>query len=209
MANYVPGTWHAKELYGYDASSKEAKDNAAHCYQTLYPLGWTRNAVAAFLGNAEAESGLNPWRWEDDEVGDAAGEGQGYGLVQWTPGGKYIQSSLAQAQDGYGPHYTGHGGTPLDGKAQCSFMHKYTAQWQGDAYGWGSWGDFYTSTNTPEELARRFLYAFEAPDDPEAKLQYRQTQARYWYNFLADVDPTGGGGSSDSHFKWWLYLPPF
>lgn len=208
MANYVPGTWHAKELYGYASDSKEAKDNAAKCYQVLAPLGWTRNAVAAYLGNAEAESGLNPWRWEGDVVQGPSGNGSGYGFVQWTPGGKYIQSTLAAAQPGYGPHYTGHGGSPTDGEAQCYFMHKFTGQWQGPAFGWGTWEEFYTSTATPEELARRFLYAFEAPADPGATLAYRQAQARYWYNFLENVSPTPGGGGA-TKFKWWMYMPPF
>ena len=47
--------------------------------------GWTMNAIAAIVGNMQVESGINPGRWENDNVGNLSG---GFGLVQWTPATK-------------------------------------------------------------------------------------------------------------------------
>ena len=61
--------------------------------------GWTMNAIAAIVGNMQVESGINPGRWENDDVGNLSG---GFGLVQWTPATKlrdWIDST-------YGGDYT-------------------------------------------------------------------------------------------------------
>ena len=47
--------------------------------------GWSINAISAIVGNMQAESGVNPGRWENDMVGNLA---EGFGLVQWTPATK-------------------------------------------------------------------------------------------------------------------------
>ena len=39
--------------------------------------GWTPNAIAAILGNMQPESGINPARWENDNVGNLGG---GFGI---------------------------------------------------------------------------------------------------------------------------------
>lgn len=46
---------------------------------------WSAEAVSALLANMEVESGINPARWENDNIGNLVG---GFGLVQWTPATK-------------------------------------------------------------------------------------------------------------------------
>lgn len=50
--------------------------------------GMHYRSMCAMAGNISAESGWNPWRFEDDDIGDF---GQGVGLVQWTPGTKMTE----------------------------------------------------------------------------------------------------------------------
>lgn len=68
-------------------TQKEMERNATYIYAYLSRRGWTKNAIAALLGNMEAESTINPGIWEDLDEGDTA---QGFGLVQWTPASKYL-----------------------------------------------------------------------------------------------------------------------
>ena len=51
----------------------------------FYDNGWTMNAIAAIVGNMQVESGINPGRWENDDIGNLSA---GFGLVQWTPATK-------------------------------------------------------------------------------------------------------------------------
>lgn len=43
---------------------------------------WTDGAIAGMIANMKNESGMNPNRWQNGDVGNTA---RGYGLVQWTP----------------------------------------------------------------------------------------------------------------------------
>lgn len=60
-------------------------NNANIIKDYFYDNGWTMNAIAAIVGNMQVESGINPGRWENDDVGNLSG---GFGLVQWTPATK-------------------------------------------------------------------------------------------------------------------------
>lgn len=51
--------------------------------------GWKLGAVCALLGNIHVESGINPGQYEFNKNYDI--DHYGFGLVQWTPGKKYIQ----------------------------------------------------------------------------------------------------------------------
>lgn len=96
-------SWYAKPIGGYPLGSNEAKENALGIYfllaSQINPFKFSTVAVAAILGNMQHESGLNPWRWESDNVPSiaqyqswSADEQQrhGYGLFQYTPALKYI-----------------------------------------------------------------------------------------------------------------------
>ena len=63
-------------------TDSEMSVNAKYIYFSLSSKGWTINSISAILGNMQAESSINPGRWQSDDVGNYS---LGYGLVQWTP----------------------------------------------------------------------------------------------------------------------------
>lgn len=65
-------------------TTEEMETNATYIYNYLGALGWTPNAVAGLLGNLQAESTINPGRYQGDDP-----SGSGWGLAQWTPHSKY------------------------------------------------------------------------------------------------------------------------
>lgn len=82
-------SWHAKPSGGYSAQSSAGIENI-FAFKTA--LGtWNDAVVAGILGNVQAESGFNPWRWQ----GDRFGVSRGYGLFQYTPASDYLALSGA------------------------------------------------------------------------------------------------------------------
>ena len=80
------GTYYASD--GAFPSSKRQEymeANARYIGKFLLAEGWTLYAIAGLLGNMQQESGINPGRWQS-----LNNTGKGYGLVQWTPGSKYL-----------------------------------------------------------------------------------------------------------------------
>lgn len=65
-------------------SQSEMEINATYIYNYLGSRGWSVNAIAGMLGNFEAESTINPGRYQGD-----VSSGSGWGLAQWTPHSKY------------------------------------------------------------------------------------------------------------------------
>lgn len=130
--------WYAKNQGGYLNSSVEANANAVEIANTLYSHGWTKQAIAALLGNASYESGLNPWRWGDTQsllwgppsVAQFQGwtpqeaQDHGYGLLQYTRADKYINSTSASLYAGtYAPNFSDSPGNASDGSAQMSWFN--------------------------------------------------------------------------------------
>lgn len=62
-------------------SKNEQEVNATYIYKAMSTYGWTLNAICGMLGNMQAESTINPARWQGGVVKNS----KGYGLVQWTP----------------------------------------------------------------------------------------------------------------------------
>ena len=186
--------WYAKKYGAYSRDSAEAKANAEEIYTVLAGQGWTVNAVSALLGNFGYEGGYNPWRWESDDVlnyGDPAigtSYSHGYGLAQFTPAGKYIDDSRAQAFPGYGPNYNDQQGSLTDGNAQILFIDGYADYYSTSAYPL-SYSEFKRSSETPEYLAAAWVYNYERPADPTATIAGRQQEARYWFDYLGGVTP--------------------
>ena len=69
--------------------------NATYLYNALNSRGWSINAIAGILGNMQAESSINPGRWQGNNVG----VGPAYGIVQWDPFTKYTNWALNQGLD--------------------------------------------------------------------------------------------------------------
>ena len=59
-------------------------ENAKFIYNFFIEEGWTSQSICGMLGNMEVESGIIA---DIDEYGN----GDGYGLLQWTPKSKLVQ----------------------------------------------------------------------------------------------------------------------
>ena len=162
--------------------SQEKQDhNAWKIYNWFIGYGWTVNAISGMLANIHSESRVNPAIWQGKVIpNNWETTERGYGLTQWTPARKYINWALANGFTDYG-----------DGDANCSriiWEWQNKEQWTLKNYGHHTWNDFVYSTETPEILARVFLWAYERPE--KGSLSWRQQWARYYYDMF--------GGSQDS-----------
>lgn len=184
--------WHNKNTGAYARSSAEAQENVMMMVQVLAPLGWTINAIAALAGNQAYESGFNPWRWESDTVNTS----RGYGLFQYTPATKYINSSIAAGYTGFQPNYPMGSGGQDDGTAQLLFMHNNV---DGGYISTSSYplsmAQFRTSTQSPDYLASAWLYNYERPGDPSATEAGRRADALWWYDWLVNHPWVSAGGN--------------
>lgn len=180
--------WYAKSTGAYAKEDAEAVNNAIEIYNTLGGRGWSINAVSAVLGNMEAESGYNPWRWEDDSVQSVDGShyfSGGYGLPQFTPARKYIYNTNAQGYPGYAPNFSDQAGAATDGNAQILFIHYFADYYATDAFP-ESYEEFKASTQSIAYLTEAWCRNYERPQDPAATMALRITAAQYWYNILID-----------------------
>ena len=154
-------------------SLEEMQNNALIIYNYFTEKGWSINAICGMLGNMQAESTINPGIWQS--LIEGSGGGGGWGLVQWTP-----WTNFTNWADSKGYSHD-------DGYAQCEWIEtqtKATGQWIQTASYPITWDNFKVSVGTPEWLAYAFLFNFERPaslDKPE-----RQTQARYWYDYITN-----------------------
>lgn len=183
--------WHCQIEGAYARTSQEALDNANMIYSVLSAHGWTVNAVCGILGNQGHESGYNPWRWQNDHVQPTTNspwKDIGYGLVQFTPGGKYINDPAAQAFPGYGPNFSDRHGLLTDGNAQLLFINEYADYYKTSAYPL-SYEEFKASEQSAEYLASAWLYNYERPGDPSATEAARREEAAYWWGILGGTTP--------------------
>lgn len=198
--NYV---WHNKNYGAFAKNSIEAQENVMKIVSILMPLGWTVNAIAGMIGNIEAESGLNPWRWQNDSQNISLG----YGLFQYTPASNYVGDSLASTMTGYAPNYPVGSGGQDDGTAQLLYMMEDSVPSSGGGRGSQyaptalyplTFTEFQHSTESPEYLASAWLKNFE-----RAGIEYeetRQANARYWFDWINDH----GYIPFHTRFKIWM-----
>lgn len=165
-------------------TTEEMKVNARYLYEVLHYIhGWTMNAVAGMLGNNQAESSINPGRWQNDDVGNY---NLGYGLVQWTPVTKYTDWC---SSSGFSD--------PSDMDANIArIIHELEngGQWYATNSYDMSFSEFATSDLDSGTLAKAFLLNYERPLDQSSSVQeYRAELATVWYNYLAGyyagIDP--------------------
>lgn len=151
----------------------QMENNAQLVWNFFKGYGWTKNAVAALLGNMQGESNINPGLWESRDEGNM---NCGYGLVQWTPANKvidWLESNGYAINSGFG---------------QCARiiyeLENHIQYYATNAFNF-SFYDFAHSTQTPEYLAKAFIYNYERPynyDQPQ-----RETYARNWYNYISKL----------------------
>lgn len=200
--------WYAKPVGAYGKESDEALANCRATYARLSSFGWTVNAVCGVLGNVANESGYNPWRWQSDTLGYSTGApwtNKGYGLVQFTPGGKYISNPNAQSYSGYGPNFSDRAGNQNDGDAQLEFINFFADYAKTSSYPL-DYEEYKKSTENAGWLAGAWLYNYERPGDPEETLAKRQEDALYWYSILSGEEPEPPAPQKTKNMKWIYYM---
>lgn len=214
-------SWHTKVTGGYTSSSAEGRDNATEIANTLIQDNWEIKSICALLGNGAGESGLNPWRWESDYVptyseflswDSSQSQTHGYGLFQFTPASKYInsQSQSMYGAIGYAPNFSDIQGGNLDGNAQVAFFNtRLPNDWLGGLYNYYasefaaigvdisdfyymSLDDFKSGNYSLRDLVGAFELKFERPAASYAASSFnnRVSQANAWYTYFQEHPPT-------------------
>lgn len=156
--------------------------NAKYISNYFYFKGWTLNAIAGLLGNLQAESSMNPGRWQSEDVGNNSG---GYGLVQWTPATKYFD--WCNSLDLSDP-------SEMDNNLdRIIYELENNIQWIATSEYNFSFSEFSTSTESAEYLASAFLKCYErAGVEVEST---RRSNAIKWYRYISKNKPSSGGSS--------------
>ena len=224
--------WHCDpDPYAYkNYNLTEAQDNATEIRNWLSSFGWTDNAICAFLGNVHTEGAYNPWCWERQsapynnpptyaEYQTDWLRARGYGLVQFTPAAKYIDSraywllpapyggddSTAWSPDypppadtstmpGYGPYFADRAGNTFDGVAQLYFVHYYADYYDsipGVSIPNISYAQFRSSTASVAWLTEVWLRNYERPDEQYiiGTLAERVDAAEFWWTYFTGLPP--------------------
>lgn len=188
---------------------------------------WTLNAVAALLGNMQAESAINPGRYEaytynknsslylgpnptQSEVNawlekykNEKGRYPGFGLTQWTSTGanSWSEHKLISwcKSNNLDP-------TDIDSQLmRIEWEAENGKQWYGytqDRKDYPiSFKDFISSTKDPEWLAAAFLLRYEIPGNRYDYVKARGENARRWYDFLLPYAPGFGPTFKVVNFK--------
>lgn len=217
--------WHAKRTGGYSYPEQEYIDNVWEAYyllsdaSTTTPLSgdaWSLYAICGMLGNATAESGLNPWRW--NSIG-------AYGLVQFYPSTYYI-GGRGVGKSGYAPSTSpsasGDGANASDGKAQLLVVddpsgtkYIYNQQRADKArdLDWSvlEWNSInaYKMCDSLEEATQAFLLFYEYPttDLNELRAEYntRKGYADTVYQILTGTPPIPPTPTSRGKMPLYMY----
>ena len=169
--------------------------------------GWTKAACCGVFGNIDYEGVWNPWRWEGDNVRTRAqaqsdtGYTHGYGLIGWTPAGKYQFNNFSlngvilfpnynqESYPGYGPNWSDQAGLATDGAAQIKLICEAMARGSGNI--WIQRKPCTTSEfihlTDPEDAAYYWLWNAEYPAQIEQQEARRKAAALAWYNRLPET----------------------
>jgi len=165
-------------------STEQMTVNAKYIKSYLEEKGWTVNAIAGMLGNLQAESTMNPGRWQSESVGNVS---MGYGLVQWTPSTKYTEWATSNGFNDY---------SEMDSNlARIVYEVENNLQWIATNTYSFSFKEFSQSTSNVSELAKAFLLCYERPADQSESVQnYRSELALNWYSVITDGSSGDSGG---------------
>lgn len=169
-------------LNEYGVISRIGMENNASIIREFFSgKGWSINAISAILGNMERESGINPARWQNDDVNNLSG---GFGLVQWTPATKIIDWIASV----YGDNYT-NGDYQLERiqyELENGLQYAPTKDFKETFSEWAA------SNKNPGYLAAAFLCNYERAADTGWNAQMKRAKmARQWHIFLTGSDPGG------------------
>lgn len=172
--------------------------NASYIRRSLAARGWSVTAIAALLGNMQAESSINPGRWQSNDVGNLNG---GYGLVQWTPATKYIN------------WVTGDYSTMDNNLSRITYEVANNIQWIATSAYNMTFREFSTSSRPAGELAKAFMLCYERPADQSTAAQNRRaSMAVKWYQIISGestfVPRLNSDGMQGSRY-WYSRTNPF
>ena len=161
---------------------------------------WSKEAIAALIGNMRHESSINPNMYE---YGYEWGDDRGFGLVQWTPRSKFWEWGIAQ---GYTETELRSGDSQL---ARIDYEVdndiQYIANGHSARYGYESkydfsFADFRKNTQglNVNQLTEAFMWNYEGPaySAGTGSLSERQAFANRAFNEL-DWSGTGDGGGDE------------
>lgn len=189
-------------------TKEEMEINATYIYNYLGALGWTANAIAGLLGNLQAESTINPGRYQGDDP-----SGAGWGLAQWTPKSKYTNWCDENGLVWY----------EMDSalKRLIYEMDEGIQFYKTDSYPI-TFKQFAVSEREPYWLGGAFLCNYERPAsvlyDPDsetydehlakraASIQRRGNMANRWYEFLTGLPAPEMPGSGSRKGMSFLML---
>lgn len=151
--------------------------NARYIHKYFGDMGASTSAICGMLGNFQVESTINPGRWQNDDVGNTS---LGYGLVQWTPGSKYINWAR-QYDINEDPSKMDVNLERIEYEIQKGEQYYPTDEYP------ETFNEFMQSTKSPGYLAKAFLYNYERAG--VEKVDLRVEYANYWYEFLTGSPP--------------------
>ncbi|WP_282676172.1 phage tail spike protein [Lactococcus cremoris] len=147
--------------------------------------GFSKQAAAALLGNAQGESDANPTADESNGT-----PGFGYGVWQWTdssgasPGRVYMINLMTRAGVTDNPD-------TITAQFKLLMWHAQNGQWIAKSSYPYSWTQFMTLTDI-NTATQAFVANFERPLNGHPE---RSTWAQEWYNKFVNLGiPSGGGG---------------
>ena len=195
MANWLAVWSNGSEAQSWSNQEREQNVNIIASY--LNRQGWSYNAIAALVGNMQAESYINPAQWElGRDIESYAESNIGFGLVQWTPWGKYAEWAGSDWRTNYDKQL---------GRLMFELEMGEGYQWITTASYPLSFEEFTKSHLEPETLAMTFFKNYERGVGGE---QARQSNAAYWYSFLMN-NPPGPVPVNAGNFNFMLYLKPY
>ena len=162
---------------------QEMENNSTIVAQYFLSLKWSRNAIAGMLANMQAESTVNPQRWQ---IGHSGNIDYGFGLTQWTPAEKLITWCIQTGRD----YINGD-----DQLARIKWEFDNNQQYYPTKLYPHSFTAFSKSGETPEYLARAFCYNYERPTDIETAADVRAGYAPFWFQFVGGISPGPTGNS--------------
>lgn len=178
----------------------QSLQNAQMVVNFLSGKDWSKEAIAALIGNMRHESSINPNMYE---YGYNWGDDRGFGLVQWTPRSKFWDWGLGK---GYSETQLRSGDSQLariDYEVDNNIQ--YIPNGHSARYGYESkydfsFADFRQNTQglTVNQLTEAFMWNYEGPaySAGTSSLSERQTFANRAFNEL-DWSGTGNGGGDE------------
>lgn len=178
----------------------QSLQNAQMVVNFLNGKDWSKESIAALIGNMRHESSINPNMYE---YGYSWGDDRGFGLVQWTPRSKFWDWGLGK---GYSETDLRSGDSQL---ARIDYEVDNDIQYipNGHSARYGevskydfSFADFRQNTQglTVNQLTEAFMWNYEGPAYSAGlnSLSERQAFANRAFNEL-DWTGTGNGGGED------------